>query len=69
MECTKPENHEFRIAQLEKRADDTDATVDSITQLITKIDTLVSQMQKMYWIVATAAAGCIVAAVFGLIAR
>ena len=61
MECAKHENHEFRIAQIEKRADDTDETVETNSRQINKIDTLVYQMQKMYWRVATAAAGGIVA--------
>ena len=55
-------NHEGRIRGLE------DTMID-VQKLTVKLDTMIDQLNKMYWIMVTAVAGSLVAAIMALILK
>lgn len=56
------DRNDARIAALED-------TTQEIQNLVTRIDVLVANMNKMYWVVVVAVAGSIVAALMALIVK
>ena len=56
------DNHEGRIHGLE------DTMID-VQKLTVKLDTMIDQLNKMYWIMVTAVAGSLVAAIMALILK
>lgn len=67
--CNHHQAHVEHFERLDARVGDIEDTLGEVQLLVAKIDTLVATLNKMYWIVVTAVAGCLVAAVLALVLK
>ena len=67
--CKSHEAHVEHFKRNDKRIDELETDMDEIRVLVTKIDTLVASMNKMYWVVVAAVAGSLATAFMALIIR
>ena len=67
--CQDYKAHEEHLKRTDARLLDLERGYDEMHTLMVKIDTLVSSMQRMYWILITAVVTALVASMAALITR
>lgn len=64
--CDKHTAHEEHFTRLDKRVDDLEDRDFEKTQLIARMDAILSQLQRLYWVIVTSCAGAMVTALLAV---
>ncbi len=67
--CDTHKAHQDHFGQLDARIGELETRDIEKTRLLARMDAILTQLQKLYWICVTAVMGCLTTAVFALVLK